>query len=127
MVVSAIAGIGVACGDLRRGPPVRRRLEPTRRGRHTARGQQATYAVAADAQAAASDEDDATAAARLNAASAPPAVLVMRVLPAGIGADGTRYTVVRVDLAKRSPLRAAANARTGGRGRPRRTQGQRRR
>ena len=56
-------------------------------------------AVAADALAAASDEDDATAAARLNAAICRrPRCCVTRVMPAGIGADGTRYTVVRVDL-----------------------------
>jgi len=56
-------------------------------------------AAAADAQAAASDEDAATAAARLNAAICRrPRCCVTRVMPAGIGADGTRYTVVRVDL-----------------------------
>ena len=55
--------------------------------------------VAADAEAAASDEDDATAAVRLNAAICRrPRCCVTRVMPAGIGADGTRYTVVRVDL-----------------------------
>ena len=56
-------------------------------------------AVATDGEAAASDEDDATAAARLNAAICRrPRCCVTRVIPAGIGTDGTRYTVVRVDL-----------------------------
>ena len=55
--------------------------------------------MAADGEAAASDEDDATAAVRLNAAICRrPRCCVTRVMPAGIGADGTRYTVVRVDL-----------------------------
>jgi len=56
-------------------------------------------AVATGAEAAASDEDETTAAARLNAAICRrPRCCVTRVMPAGIGADGTRYTVVRVDL-----------------------------
>jgi hypothetical protein len=55
--------------------------------------------VAIDAAAEATDEDGAAAAARLNAAICKrPRCCVTRVMPAGIGSDGTRYTVVRVDL-----------------------------
>ena len=56
---------------------------------------------ASDAETA-SEEDAATAAARLNAMICKrPRCCVTRVMPAGVGRDGTRYTVVRVDLLPR--------------------------
>jgi len=67
-----------------------------------AAGTRPDAAAAADAEAAASDEDDATTAARLNGLICKrPRCCVTRVMPAGVGADGTRYTVVRVDLLAR--------------------------
>jgi len=54
--------------------------------------------AAADVGAEAADEDAAAAAARLNGAICKrPRCCITRVMPAGVGADGTRYTVVRVD------------------------------
>jgi len=58
-----------------------------------------TDAAAIDARAEATDEDAAVVAVRLNDAICKrPRCCVTRVMPAGVGADGTRYTVVRVDL-----------------------------
>ena len=52
-----------------------------------------------DAEAVVPDEDDAAVAARLNGLICKrPRCCVTRVMPAGVGSDGTRYTVVRVDL-----------------------------
>ncbi len=80
-------------------------LEPMRASTTPSRaaGPRRDAAAASDAAAvevgSAPDEDDATAAARLNGLICKrPRCCVTRVMPAGVGADGTRYTVVRVDL-----------------------------
>src|SRR4029079_12024606 len=55
--------------------------------------------AAIDARAEATDEDAAVVAVRLNDAICKrPRCCVTRVMPAGVGAGGTRYTVVRVEL-----------------------------
>jgi hypothetical protein len=97
MFASVLAG--VACRRLAEGPdPAASRTDGPIDGAARVDGSRRDV-VAADAEAAASDEDDATVAARLNAAICRrPRCCVTRVMPAGIGADGTRYTVVRVDL-----------------------------
>ena len=64
---------------------------------HVAEARRDATAVAVEPEP--SDEDAAAAAARLNASICKrPRCCVTRVMPAGVGADGTRYTVVRVDL-----------------------------
>jgi hypothetical protein len=109
MFASALAGVGCRRSAEAPGPAAPRadaRVDGAPRVDGSARD-----AVAADGVAAASDEDAATAAVRLNAAICRrPRCCVTRVMPAGIGADGTRYTVVRVDL---RPSRRCGPPQTG--------------
>jgi hypothetical protein len=58
---------------------------------------------AAEVASGSADEEDAAAAAeRLNGLICKrPRCCITRVMPAGVGADGTRFTVVRVDLMPR--------------------------
>jgi len=66
----------------------------------------------ADGEPPPADEDEVMAAARLNEAICRrPRCCVTRVMSAGIGANGTRYTVVRVDL--RPSRRGCAPPRRG--------------
>jgi hypothetical protein len=62
-------------------------------------GRRREVAATPAADAGATDDDDTAAAVRLNDLICKrPRCCVTRAMPAGTGGDGTRYTVVRVDL-----------------------------
>jgi hypothetical protein len=91
---------GIACRRSAEAPPApaASRADPRVDAATGAAGNRPDAAVVAEAGGAASDEDAATAA-RLNGLICKrPRCCVTRVMPAGVGGDGTRYTVVRVDL-----------------------------
>jgi hypothetical protein len=114
MLACALSGVaGVACGRSAQRPP-----GPVASGTDARVDQLPLIermrgdGAAAGADASTPDEDDATAATRLNdGICRHPRCCVTRVMPAGIGADGTRHTVVRVDL--RPSRRPCAPPQTG--------------